>query len=68
MAWWRASWLPPMVGGYDGLSRINRKGSGGMIALWFRVRIWLANALLDLAEAVAPKNVRSERERRRTLR
>jgi hypothetical protein len=34
----------------------------------FLVRVWLANRLLDLAEAVAPAEVRRERERLRRLR
>jgi hypothetical protein len=36
-----------------------------MTALWFRIRIWLANRLLDLAAAVAPWEVRAERDRLR---
>jgi hypothetical protein len=39
-----------------------------MTALWYRVRIWYANRLLDLAEAIAPTNARRERERLRRLR
>lgn len=39
-----------------------------MKALWFRVRIALANLLLDLAEAVAPTKVKAERDRLRAWR
>jgi hypothetical protein len=41
---------------------------GGMMILWFRARIWLANALLDLAEAVASEEVQRERDRLRARR
>jgi hypothetical protein len=33
--------------------------------LWFTIRVWLANRLIDLAAAVAPPELRAERERLR---
>jgi hypothetical protein len=39
-----------------------------MTALWFDVRLWLANRLLDLATAILPEDMRAERERLRRLR
>ena len=36
-----------------------------MTGLWFTARLWLANRLLDLAAAVAPAEVRAERDLRR---
>ena len=40
----------------------------GMTVLWFDVRLWLANRLLDLATAILPEDMRAERERLRRLR
>ena len=35
--------------------------------LWFTIRLWLANRLLDLAAVIAPPEVRAERDRLRRL-
>jgi len=39
-----------------------------MTVLWFDVRLWLVNRLLDLATAILPEDMRAERERLRRLR
>jgi hypothetical protein len=49
-------------------SRLASHRSSSMTILWYRVRIALANLFLDLAEAVAPEEVRRERDRLRARR
>jgi hypothetical protein len=38
-----------------------------MTAFVYRARLWLTQVLLDLAEAVAPVEVRADRERLRRI-
>jgi hypothetical protein len=35
--------------------------------LWFTIRVWLANRLIDVAAAIAPPELRAERDRLRRL-